>query len=82
MTLGALRMGELHQLATGIAEVTKSAHPSFEAPPLHRQALALAIQQADAAGEIHSTRDAARLAVEFWDIFRHLGPDAALEALK
>jgi hypothetical protein len=82
MELGALAMGELHQLATRIAEVTQTAHPDFKAPTAHCQALAHAIKLADAAGELHSTRDAARLAVEFWDIFRHLGPDAALKALK
>jgi hypothetical protein len=82
MELAPLAMGELHQLAQRIAEVTQTAYPHFVPPMVHCQALAQAIQMADAAGELHSTRDAARLAVEFWDIFRHRGPEVALKALK
>ena len=52
-----------------------------ELPAALVQALGRAVADAHSLGDLDDPRQAARMAVEFWDIQRHAGDAAALEAL-
>lgn len=72
---------ELASLVDGVSALVAMARPGFEPPERLCRALRRAVADASSLGEMEDPRQAARMAVEFWDLQRHAGDDAALEAL-
>jgi hypothetical protein len=71
---------ELDRLAERIFALYSQAWPALEPPMMHRRLITGRLSGAFRRHEIETTRQAARLVVEFWDIYRH-SPERALTAL-
>ncbi len=72
---------ELGELVDAVTDLVAAARPG-PPPDAHlRKVLHDAVADAFSFGEVEDPRQVARMAVEFWDIQRHLGDQAALEAL-
>jgi hypothetical protein len=81
MNLESLQPADYRELASRITELVALVYPSFRPLEEHRQRIQEALMDAYECGLIHSTRDAARMVVAFWDLYRWGGADVALEAL-
>lgn len=68
------------RLADGVLDLVRSAWPALDPPAKDRAWIAHALRDAYDAGTVTSTRQAARLLVEFWDLYR-AEPQRALRAL-
>jgi hypothetical protein len=68
--LDPIRPSLLPVLAEKVFGLVKGVHPELEADPLHREVMTRALAQAFADGTVSSTRQAARMVVEFWDLYR------------
>lgn len=71
---------ELSRLADRILVLYQQAYPQVNPTDEHRRAITGQLTGAFRRGEVETTRQAARLVVEFWDLYR-LRPDRALKAL-
>lgn len=78
--LEALPSWELARLADHIFVLYRQAWPRLDPPEEHRRAVTGRLSGAFRRGEVETTRQAARLVVEFWDLYRHR-PERALAAL-
>jgi hypothetical protein len=72
---------ELQAMCDGVTALVAAARPGEDLPAALGQALRRAVADAHSIGDVDDPRQAARMAVEFWDIQRHAGDRAALEAL-
>lgn len=80
LALEPIRPSLLPLLAERVYGLVLAAYPKLDPEPAHRQAVSRALGQAFAAGRVQTPRQAARLIVEFWDLYR-LDPRRALRAL-
>lgn len=80
VVLEPLRPSLLPLLAEKVYGVVRAVHPELDPEPAHRQRVTRALAQAFEGGLVQSPRQAARLVVEFWDLYR-LDPARALQAL-
>jgi hypothetical protein len=71
---------ELDSLADRIFALYREAWPKLDPPVMHRRIVTGRLSGGFRRGEVETTRQAARLVVEFWDIYR-ASPDRALSAL-
>ena len=78
--LDPLRPSLLPVLAEKVYALVKSVHPHLDPAPEHRRLVSRALDAAFQSGRVETTRQAARLVVEFWDLYR-LDPQRALRAL-
>lgn len=78
--LNPVRPSLLPVLAEKLYELVKAVHPELDPAPEHRQRVTRALDEAFRGGRVESTRQAARLVIEFWDLYR-LDPARALRAL-
>ncbi len=78
--LEPVRRTSLGELGDRVYLLARQLHPNLGAPDAHRERLRRALVGAWDQGRVETTRDAARMAVEFWDIYRR-DPAAALAAL-
>lgn len=78
--LEPVRPSLLPVLAEKVYDLVKAVHPELDPEPEHRRRVTQALERAFRGGQIESTRQAARLVIEFWDIYR-LNPARALKAL-
>lgn len=81
LDLDPLRPSLFPLLADRVLALVTSAHPGLDAPVQDRHAVRRAMSEADHRGELGTTRAAARLVVEFWDLYRQ-DPARALAALR
>jgi len=72
---------ELARLADHILALYRQAYPSLNPPDAHRQAVIGCIKGGFRRGLIETTRQSARLVVEFWDLYR-CSPERALAAIQ
>jgi len=80
LSLEPIRPSLLPVLAEKVFGLVKAVHPSLDPAPEHRQRVSRALDAAFRSGRVETTRQAARLVVEFWDLYR-LDPQRALRAL-
>lgn len=78
--LEPVRPSLLPVLAEKVYELVKAVHPELDPDPEHRRRITQALDRAFRGGQVESTRQAARLVIEFWDLYR-LDPARALRAL-
>lgn len=78
--LDPVRPSLLPVLSEKVYDLVKAVHPRLDPAPEHRQRITRALDQAFRTGQVHTTRQAARLVVEFWDLYRR-DPARALRAL-
>lgn len=78
--LDPVRPSLLPVLAERVFGLVKAVHPQLDPAPDHRIRVTRALDQAFRSGQVESTRQAAKLVVEFWDLYR-LDPARALRAL-
>ena len=71
---------ELARLAEHIFALYQQAYPDMQAPDDHRRVITGRLTGAFRRGEVESTRQAAKLVVEFWDLYR-MEPARALRAV-
>lgn len=81
MELDAIGAPLLPDLAGRIRDLVEVGWPDLQLDAQLDSSIRSAIADACSFGDVTSTRQAARIAVEVWDIYRHFGRDAALEAL-
>ncbi len=79
--LDPIGAADLQALCDGVTSLVAAARHGEELPAALVQALGRAVADAHSLGDLDDPRQAARMAVEFWDIQRHAGDAAALEAL-
>ncbi|MCK6504645.1 ATP-binding protein [Myxococcota bacterium] len=80
LRLDPVRPSLLPVLAEKVYGLVKAVYPQLDPAPEHRQRVTRALDQAFRSGQVDSTRQAARLVVEFWDLYRQ-DPARALRAL-
>jgi len=80
LRLDPVRPSLLPVLAEKVYDLVKAVHPRLDPHPEHRQQVTRALDVAFRTGQVATTRQAARLVVEFWDLYRH-DPARALRAL-
>lgn len=68
-------------LADRVLAMVQELHPEVQPEPQFRHLLRQALARAFEAGEIETSRQAARLCVEYWDLYRD-APDRAVRALR
>jgi len=78
--LRPVRPSLLPQLAARIDALVRAVYPSFHPDPADEALVARLLAEGFAAGRIASTRAAARMVVEFWDLYR-IDPKRALQAV-
>ena len=78
--LPPLRPSLLPLLADKVYSAVVRVHPSLDPPTAHRDRVRRALASAFASGGVETPRQAARLVVEFWDLYR-VDPHRALAAL-
>lgn len=71
---------ELDLLADRIFALYREAWPTLDPPLAHRRLVTSKLSGGFRRGEVETTRQAARLVVEFWDLYR-MGPERAVSAL-
>ncbi|MCB9777896.1 MAG: DUF2791 family P-loop domain-containing protein [Alphaproteobacteria bacterium] len=81
VALDPVRPSLLPVLAEKVYGLVKAVHPHLDPAPEHRQAVTSALDRAFRGGRVETTRQAARLVVEFWDLYRQ-DPSRALRALQ
>ena len=80
LALEAVRPSLLPVLAEKVYGLVKAVHPRLDPAPEHRQRVTRALEEAFRSGKVETTRQAARLVIEFWDLYR-VDPARALRAL-
>ena len=70
LQLQPIPLAELSQLADRILVLCRQAYPQLQPPGAHRRVIKACLARAFRRGDIQTTRQAARLAVEFWDLYR------------
>ncbi len=78
--LEPVRPSLLPVLAEKVYDLVKAVYPQLDPDPDHRRRVTQALERAFRGGQVESTRQAARLVIEFWDIYRQ-DPARALKAL-
>lgn len=68
------------KLADQVLELVREVHPSLDPPDAHRRQVKRALADAWEDGRIDTTRKAARMLIELWDLYR-IDPARALRAL-
>ena len=71
----------LAALAERVLALVQRVYPGFAPEPEARRAIRVALGEAMEEGTVQSTRQAARLVVEYWDLYRR-SPRAAVNALR
>jgi len=80
MDLEPIRPSLLPVLADKVYGLVKMVHPRLDPLPEHRRRVQDVLGYAFESGQVETTRQAARLVVEFWDLYR-VDPRRALAAL-
>jgi hypothetical protein len=80
MELDLLRTGLLPQLAARVTTLVRLARPTLSPHDADLELVEAGLKRAFLAGQVQTPREAARLVVEFWDIFAR-DPGAARRAL-
>ncbi|MFZ5479357.1 MAG: BREX system ATP-binding domain-containing protein [Myxococcota bacterium] len=70
LPLEPVRRGRLGDLADRVLEIAREVYPALDPRPEDREALRRALLTAWDGGQVENTRDAARMAVEYWDLYR------------
>lgn len=68
-------------LADRVLGMMQEIYPGMDPPPQYKHLLRHALNEAFERGDIETTRQAARLCVEYWDLYR-VAPDRAARALR
>ncbi|MFH1469884.1 MAG: BREX system ATP-binding domain-containing protein [Pseudomonadota bacterium] len=80
LELESIPPAQLGCLAERILALYRRVHPALDPPESHRRRVQACLTGGFRRGEITTTRQAARLVVEFWDLYRH-SPARAVRAL-
>ena len=80
LELEPIPLAELSRLTDRILVLCRQAYPQLRPPEAHRRVIKSCLARAFRRGDIENTRQAARLAIEFWDLYR-VCPDRALGAV-
>ena len=79
--LDAIPASTFPQLADNVLRMVQDAHPSLVSNPAHEHVVKKALATAWESGRVTNTRQAARMLVEHWDLFR-FDPARAVRALR
>ena len=80
LDLESVPPAELGQLAERILALYRRVYPALDPPERHRRQVQACLTKGFWRGDLTTTRQAARLVVEFWDLYRH-SPAQAVRAL-